>query len=177
MKRRGNPGPAAGGPSAAASSAASAAEVYSTEVERAPFWVFEKLAPLADRWGGSFDAKTGRLELPVLAGLRHGVLIGEVEALAHQGGAKVRLRVSSCHYALDRGSTFSLSLAAVAAFAALVLPFFRQLWPLLPPALAIAIAAWLFIIARLRTSSAEDFLADLRQQAATADVPAGAEED
>lgn len=144
------------------------------EIGRAPLWVFQKMAELAEKWGGEFDPKTGRLELPVLAGLRHGRLVAEVEALPKKGGSKVRLRVLESHYQLDRGSTFSLALAAIAALATLVLPFFPRFWILLPPALVIAIAAWLFIVSRLRTSSVEDFLGELRSLAEAPDSQADA---
>lgn len=140
-------------------------EDFSAEIGRAPFWVFEKMVELAERWGGSFDPKKGRLELPVTAGLRHGRVVAEVEALARHDGAKLRLKVIESRYRVDRGSTFALAIAAVAAIASLVLPFFPHFWPLLPPALMIAVAGWLFIVARLRTSGVEDFLAELRDLA------------
>ena len=136
-------------------------EEFSAEIGRAPHWVFEKMVELADRWGGSFDPRKGRLELPVTAGLRHGRVAAEVEALARHDGAKLRLKVVESEYQVDRGSTFALAVAAVAAIASLALPFFPHYWPLLPPALMIAVAGWLFIVARLRTSGVEDFLAEL----------------
>lgn len=145
---------------------------HAVEIGRAPLWVFHQLERLAEKWGGEFDAKKGRLELPVLAGLRHGRLVAEVEALAKKGGSKVRLRVFESHWEVDRGSTFSLVLAAIAALAALILPFFPRFWILLPPALVIAVAAWLFIVARLRTSSLEDFLDELRELAESPEPPA-----
>lgn len=140
-------------------------EVHVAEIGRAPLWVFAQLGRQAEAWGGSFDEKKGRLELPVLAGLRHGLVIAEVEALAQRGGSKVRLKILESHYQLDRGGTFALSLAAPAAIAALVLPFFPRFWPLLPPALVLTLAAWLFVVARLRTSSLEDFLGELGKAA------------
>lgn len=143
--------------------------VHSAEIGRAPLWVFAKIGELAERWGGSFDARKGRLELPVLAGLRYGRVVAEVEALAQRGGSKVRLRVAESRYELDRGSTFALALAAVAAVASLALPFFPRYWPLLPPALMLAVAGWLFIVARLRTSGLEDFLGELRDLAGEED--------
>lgn len=149
-----------------------AEEIHSAEIGRAPMWVFGKMNELAERWGGTFDAKRGRLELPVMAGLRYGRIAAEVEALARHDGAKVRLRVVESQYELDRGSTFALAIAAVAAVASLALPFFPHYWPLLPPALMIAVAGWLFIVARLKTSGPEDFLAELRDLAA-ADPAAG----
>lgn len=148
--------------------------VHVAEIGRAPLWVFAQLARQAEAWGGSFDEKKGRLELPVLAGLRHGLVIAEVEALAQRGGSKVRLKILESHYQLDRGGTFALAIAAPAAVAALALPFFPRFWPLLPPALVLTLAAWLFIVARLRTSSVEDFLGELAK--AAADPAAVAEE-
>lgn len=142
--------------------------IHSAEIGRAPLWVFSQMGELADRWGGSFDARKGRLELPVLAGLRYGRVVAEVEALARRDGAKVRLRVVESHYELDRGSTFALAVSAVAAVATLALPFFPHYWPLLPPALIIAVAGWLFIVARLKTSGLEDFLGELRALAGAA---------
>jgi hypothetical protein len=155
--------------------AGSAPEELSAEIGRAPLWVFEKMVELADRWGGSFDARKGRLELPVTAGLRYGRVVAEVEALARRDGAKLRVKVVESHYQVDRGSTFALAVAAVAAIASLVLPFFPHFWPLLPPALIIAVAGWLFIVARLRTSGVEDFLAELSNLAG--EPPAGAPPD
>lgn len=149
--------------------------VHVTEIGRAPLWVFGRMGELAEAWGGSFDVKTGRLELPVSAGLRHGLVVAEVEALAQRDGSKVRLKQVASQYRLDRGSTFALAVAAMAALAALVLPFFPRFWPLLPPALVLTLAAWLFIVARLRTSSVEDFLGELNKAAAEPEVETGGE--
>jgi hypothetical protein len=143
--------------------------VHVAELGRAPLWVFSRLARLAEAWGGSFDEKKGRLELPVLAGLRHGLVIAEVEALAQRDGTKLRLKILESHYQLDRGGTFALLIAAPAALAALVLPFFPRFWPLLPPALVLTLAAWFFVVARLRTSGIEDFLGELRKAAESAE--------
>ena len=144
-------------------------KIATREVGRAPLWVFARLEELAENWGGSFEAKKGRLELPVQAGLRSGVVIAEVEALVSREGSKLRIKILEEHYLLDRVATGSLGIAAVAAIATLVLPFFPRAWVLLPPALVIAIASWLFIVARLKSRGLEDFLDELAKPATDPD--------
>lgn len=150
-----------------------AAETIRTrEMSRAPLWVFTRLEEQAERWGGNFDAKTGRLELPLQAGLRSGGLVAEVEALVSRDGSKLRIKIQEEHYLLDRSATFLLTIAAVGAIATLVLPFFPRFWLLLPPALVLAIAAWLFIVARLKSRNLDDFLDELTTAATALETAA-----
>lgn len=144
-------------------------KILTREIGRAPLWVFTRLEELAENWGGSFEAKKGRLELPLQAGLRSGVVLAEVEALVSREGSKLRIKILEEHYLLDRVATGSLGIAAVAAIATLVLPFFPRAWVLLPPALVIAIASWLFIVARLKSRGLEDFLEELAKAATEPD--------
>lgn len=143
--------------------------LHTLEIGRAPLWVFEHIEDQAEAWGGRFDIKAGKLELPVHAGLRQGFVVAEVEALANREGSKVRVKVLESDTYLDRVATFSLMIGALASFATLSVPFFPRLWNLLPPSLLIALASWLFIVARLRSSSLEDFLRQLERAAADPD--------
>ena len=144
-------------------------KLQSREIGRAPLWVFARIEELAESWGGSFEAKKGRLELPVHAGLRTGFLVAEVEALVSRDGSKLRIKILEEHYLLDRVATAGLSIAAVAAVATLVLPFFPRAWVLLPPSLVLAIGSWLFIVARLKSRGLEDFLVELEKLASAPD--------
>lgn len=132
---------------------------------------------LLERTAESWDAawqprgvRSGRLGLPVIAGVRRGWVAGEVEVEAIPDGSRLEYRIDASEYRVDKVTAVILSIAAVGAIITVVGPLFPGLVRLMPAGVMVALAAWLFIVGRLRNSGPEEFFADLR-----AESEAGAE--
>ena len=111
-------------------------------------------------WGATWtpEGTGGRLELPVLAGLRHGVLVGRIGSEPSSSGSRVIFRVEQRHFALQRAALAILALGAAGGITATLWPFFPALLGLAPLAVVLAIGAWILVASRLRTSTPDEFL-------------------
>ena len=118
------------------------------------------LETAAEIWGAGWrpDGWGGRLELPVTAGLRRGVVSGRVSVETTPNGSRVLFRVEESHHTLNVAATMVLLLGAVGALAVTLWPLFPPLLALAPLSLVLAFTAWLLVASRLRTSGPEDFL-------------------
>lgn len=100
----------------------------------------------------------GRLELPVVAGLRRGTISARLSAELEDDATTLTVRIESSRYKLQNAA---VSILALGGFGGLCL----TLWPLYPPLLALApvalillVVAWLVIASRLQNSGLEEFL-------------------
>jgi len=129
-----------------------------------PRTVLRLVGEAADAWGASWKSRGDRglwLRLPVMAGVRHGWVAGEVEVETATGGSRLVYRVDDSEYHLDKAAVFTLVLAALGALVSIVGPFVPGLVRLMPIGIMLTIAAWLFIVGRLRNSGPEEFFADV----------------
>lgn len=136
---------------------------YEARVDGEPRAALAHLAREAEAWGGRYDAASGRLELPVLAGLRRGWLDGTVHAEpaadAAAGGARLVYRVTDSVYRVQPLPFFLLLVAGLGALLVVVAPFEPRLLRFLPAGAMAALAGWLFVVATLRNSGPEELLA------------------
>ncbi len=124
------------------------------------------LAAAADVWGAEWssdgaDLAGGRLVLPVVFGLRRGVLVGRVDFAPAGDGARLAWRLEESHLHLQRASVAVLVFAVVALLPALAWPFQPKLLALLPFAVVMGLLAWWLVLSRLETSGPEEFFATL----------------
>ena len=114
----------------------------------------------AELWGAAWraDGWGGRLELPVAAGLRRGVVRGRLSVEATADGSRLLLRVEESRHTLNRVALVVLLLGGIGALAATLWPFFPPLLAVAPLAIVLALSAWLLVASRLRTSGPDDFL-------------------
>ena len=129
-----------------------------------PAAVLRLIGEAADAWGASWKSRGDRglwLQLPVLAGVRQGWVSGEVDVEATEGGARLVYRIDDSDYRLDRATVFTLVLAAFGALVTVFAPFFPSLIRLMPVGIMLTVAAWLFIVGRLRNSGPEEFFEDV----------------
>jgi hypothetical protein len=151
--------------------AGSAARVALSEEE-----TLDAIERAAELWGASWhrDGPGGRLELPVVAGLRRGTVTARLATDSDRDqegpGTLVSARVEASEYRLQ---TAAVAILSVGGFGALAL----ALWPLYPPLLALAplaliftVVAWLAVASRLQNSGIEEFL-ELVQTAADGPQP------
>ncbi|MEM6793934.1 MAG: hypothetical protein AAF725_08110 [Acidobacteriota bacterium] len=135
------------------------------ELEIDPAEVMLRLPAIAEAWNGQWQqesARSGRLGLPVTAGLRRGWIAGQLEAEERPDDRSlVTFRIDAGEYLVDRASVTILVIAAFGALSTLVAPFFPRLLPLVPIGIFLALSAWLLIVARLRNSGPEEFFDQL----------------
>ena len=137
------------------------------ELDHDPVEALRRVAHAASDWGAKWTregAVEGRLELPVLAGLRRGWVEGRVTAEAKGEGSRLVFCQEGSQYRLETVSVVFLMLGALGTLVVLVAPLVPALWPALPPGVLLAVAAWLFIVARLRNSGPEEFFGSLSEE-------------
>jgi hypothetical protein len=103
-----------------------------------------------------------KLHLPVLAGLRRGLISGPVEVLPTAVGSRLVFRPESAVYHVQTQAVMVLLLATAGGLLSLVWPFFPKLLPVAPFGAVIALGGWFLVISRLRTSGPDEFLAAVR---------------
>jgi hypothetical protein len=140
--------------------------VQRCEVELAvtPVEAERAIAATAEPWGAEWLPRDGggRLALPVVFGLRRGVLVGEVAIAPVGGGSKVTWRQVESHLEVHRSSVAVLSIAAVPLLGVLGWPLWPPLLAFAPLAAVLGLLAWWLVVSRLRSSGPEDFLAALK---------------
>ncbi len=134
---------------------------YETSLRLSADDALEALSDRADAWNGTWrrQGRGGALTLPVAAGVRHGLLHGQVFVEETGGGVRVVYHVERAEYATNGAAVGILALGALGVLAMLA-------WPLLPgtsPNLAgsgfvLILLAWLVVGSRLRHRNAVDFL-------------------
>jgi hypothetical protein len=120
------------------------------------------IAAAAEAWGAEWqsdagDRQRGRLALPVVFGLRRGVLVGNVAIEPAGDGARLTWELEESHLELQRSAVALLALALALLLPALAWPFHPPLLTLLPLAAVTGLAAWWLVISRLRNSGPEEF--------------------
>jgi hypothetical protein len=141
---------------------------HEIELAHDPARCLELLSEGAPTWGAEWrrdGRQGGRLGLPVLAGLRRGWVEGPVTVARSEAGSRLTFRVEEERYHLETLSVLILATAGVGALVFLVAPFVPALRPAMPAGFILTVAAWLFIVARLRNSGPEEFFAWLAEGA------------
>lgn len=133
---------------------------HRVELEATPEAALEHLATAADLWGASWQSSSsgGTLQLPVVRGLWRGVEQCQVSVSPGESGSEIELTVEERRHTVNRSAVVVLLFGGIGGLIVALWPFFPGLMPLLPVAVVLAVAAWLLVVARLRSSSPEDFL-------------------
>jgi len=126
------------------------------------------IAAAAESWGAEWsgdpgDRSGGRLSLPVVFGLRQGVLVGRVAIEPSGDGARVTWMLEESHLALRRLEVALLAVSLALLLPALAWPFVPRLLALLPVAGVIGLLTWWLVLSRLRNSGPEEFFSTLAQ--------------
>ena len=144
----------------------------SIELDESPVAALNLVARQAELWGADWetvDAESGKIGLPVTAGLRHGWIEGTVRVESDgPGRSRITFEPEHADYRADRGSVMILSAAAFGCLLTLVAMFFPKLLPLMPVGILLAIGGYLVVIARLRNSGPEEFFEAIAGDASSA---------
>ena len=142
---------------------------HAIDLDMPPEEALAALRQTAEDWGaqiqsgkdGSVDSveMTGsRLHLPVVAGIRRGLLSGTVEVQPAEGGSRVVFRPEQSVYYVQTPSVMILILSVAGAALTVLWPFYPQLMPVAPFGALIALGGWFLVVSRLRTSGPDEFL-------------------
>jgi hypothetical protein len=115
----------------------------------------------AEEWGAELqlDGSGGKIHLPVVAGIRRGLVTGAVEVRAEAEGSRVVLLPETSIYYVQTASVMVLLLAAAGGLLTLLWPFYPELIAVAPFGAILALGGWFLVVSRLRTSGPDEFLA------------------
>ncbi len=149
---------------------------HSVELAATPGAALAAVAHAAEDWGGLWQPTIdgGRLELPVLAGLRRGRLRGRVSVEPAAGGSRVTFEVEDDAWSLHRPALAIAAIGGAGGLFGLVSPFLfaayperlRELSSLVALGSLLAFTAWFLVVSRLRTSGPREFLESLTEPSA-----------
>jgi hypothetical protein len=124
---------------------------------------------------GGHSAGTAHLVLPVVAGMRRGLLQGPLRITAEGPLARVTFAPAAEDYHLETPAVAVLLLAGAGGLLAVGWPLFpRLLLPVAPLGAVLALSGWLLVLSRRRGKSPQDFFARLQAIAGSAaPQPAG----
>ena len=135
-------------------------DLYEIDTDLTREEALDALARASEMWGATWtrEGDGGRLDLPVIAGLKLGLMSGPVRVDAGREGSRISFQVEESRYRLQRPAIAILVLGGLGGIAATLWPFFPALLAVAPLAVVVAIGAWILVASRLRTSTPNDFL-------------------
>ena len=149
---------------------------HAVDLPHAPAAALRALGAAAEEWGADFapavaGGSDGELRLPVVAGLRRGLLSGPVAVTPAGRGSRLVFRPMAQDYYLETSAVALLSMAAAGALLTVAWPLFPQLLPVAPLGAVLAVGGWFLVLSRLRGQGPEEFLASVAGHAG-AETPA-----
>jgi hypothetical protein len=114
----------------------------------------------AEDWGAELrlDGSGGQLHLPVVAGIRRGLVTGAVEVRPAEGGSRVVFRPENAVYYVQTPAVMILLVAVAGSLLTVLWPFFPQMMNVAPFGALLALGGWFLVVSRLRTSGPDEFL-------------------
>ena len=131
------------------------------QLPQPPTVVLEAVSQASEMWGAEWrpGSTGGRLRLPIVQGIRYGIVTGELSVEAEGPGTRLLLEVEDISYALNRSSVAVLILGALGGLTVVLWPLSPKILQLAPIGAVLALVAWLLVVSRIRNSDADDFLA------------------
>jgi hypothetical protein len=131
------------------------------EVDLPPEAALAAAARAAREWGAELEpaGAGGRLRLPVVAGIRRGVVAGLLAVeRGPAGGARLRFTPEESIYYVHTPSVAVLLISALGGLLALAWLLYPRLLPVAPFGAVLALGGWFLVVSRLRNSGPEEFL-------------------
>ena len=152
---------------------------HAIELPQAPAAALRALGTAAEEWGADFAPAAagaagsaegtggagGELRLPVVAGLRRGLLSGPVAVEPVGGGSRLVFRPMTQDYYVETSAVMLLSMAGAGALLAVAWPLFPPLLPVAPLGGVLAVGGWFLVLSRRRDLGPEEFLASVASHA------------
>jgi hypothetical protein len=155
---------------------------HSIDLSTSPAAARRALAAAAADWGaevepieapGRPEDCAGRLLLPVVAGLRRGLLAGPVTVEESGAGARLTFRPERQDYVVETSVVAMLLVAAAGGILGVAWPLVPRLLPVAPLGVVLALSGWFLLASRQRGRGPRDFLEAVAAHAAA--EPAAAE--
>jgi hypothetical protein len=152
---------------------------HAVDLPYPPAEALRAVGEAADEWGAEFEPRGagGQLHLPVVAGLRRGLLSGPVVVEAAGQGSRVVFRQAAQDYWLETSAIAVLAMAGAGALLTVAWPLFPRLLPGAPLGAVLALSGWFLVISRLRAKGPAEFLQTLAvrpSQPSAGEDPVGA---
>jgi hypothetical protein len=136
------------------------------DLDMSPEQALSSLKQTAEDWGaqiqpgedGAVGMTGSRLHLPVVAGIRRGLVSGPIEVQPAAGGSRLVFRPEQSIYYVQTPSVMILILSVAGAVLTVLWPFYPQLMPVAPFGALMALGGWFLVVSRLRTSGPDEFL-------------------
>jgi len=141
---------------------------HSIELSEPPDRALAAVARAADAWGAELDDEEGagrRLHLPVVTGLRKGLVSGPLTVEAVPDGSRIVFRAEDSVHAVQTSAVAILLIAGAGGVLTVLWPFFPQMLPVAPFGALLALGGWFLVVSRLRTSGPDEFLAAVAAEA------------
>jgi hypothetical protein len=141
---------------------------HQRQLSQPPATVLEAVDEAAQMWGAEWQPtdEGGRLRLPVVQGLRRGIVQGTLNAAPEETGTSLRLDVEKASYAINRSALAILILGGMGGLTIVFWPLSPTILQLAPIGAVLALVAWLMVVSKLSNSDPEDFfdlVADLSE--------------
>jgi len=142
---------------------------HTIELAGDPERVRTALGTAAEWWGAELEAEGDgyRLQLPVVAGLRRGLVGGTVAIAPESDGSRLVFHVESETYRVHLAPVAVLVAAALGSLVVLAWPFFPSLLGLAPFAALLALGGWFLVVSKLRASGPQEFLESVAAELAS----------
>jgi len=131
--------------------------------------VLEAVGEAAELWGAEWQPADsgGRLRLPVVQGLRQGVVQGNLRTERASHGTALHFDIEDTSYTVNKSALAVLLLGGLGGLTIVLWPLSPTILQLAPIGAVLALVAWLLVVSRLRHSGTVDFfnlVADLAKQ-------------
>lgn len=149
------------------------------DLDMSPEQALSSLKQTAEDWGaqiqpgedGAVEMTGSRLHLPVVAGIRRGLVSGPIEVQPAEGGSRLVFRPEQSAYYVQTPSVMILILSVAGAVLTVLWPFYPQLMPVAPFGAIMALGGWFLVVSRLRTSGPDEFLTAVAASPTAAPAP------
>jgi hypothetical protein len=133
---------------------------HAIDLDGSPAEALAVLRRTAEDLGAGFqeNGTGGKLHIPVLAGIRRGLVSGDVEIRPAAGGSRLIFRPETAIYHVQAQAVMILLFATAGGLLTVLWPFFPKLLEVAPFGAVIALGGWFLVISRLRSSGPDEFL-------------------
>lgn len=140
-------------------------ERHELRVDVTPEDALAAVAGMAEEWGAEWAAggDGGRLYLPVVAGLRRGLLEGRIRVRSSGSRTHLVLEADTTHWRVHRSAAAILVMGLLGALPVLLWPLGPRFLALAPVGLVLLFLAWFMVVSRLRTAGGAEFLEAVRE--------------
>jgi hypothetical protein len=126
---------------------------HTIELPCGPAEALRAVQAAAEEWGAEleptgFGAGGGELHLPVVAGLRRGLLSGPVTIVAAGGGSRVAFAATASDYYVETSAVAVLLIAAAGALLTVLWPLYPKILPAAPFGAVLALSGWFLVASR-----------------------------